>query len=731
MALFKKKTEKIVETDMPAEQTEAVQDAPSEAVQDTPKPKKKKKSKDMLSSVLHESVVEAAIELFAANEPFIVSIQGETQYVGLFLDTEDIGGLSKKQAKDEAKGSIVECMNAGRIAVYVTPDMLESECLVIIPNAISLDAMEEFGLLSDAPYKAAYISEDGEVSVTDTDISFADAQNILLNGKSIAEVLSLSDESDEDVTPVDESEEEPDFSEDDLEPSDNEVPYEEDEPEPDFDDGTSDELSGIGDELPFGPGEELESDDSPADEPEPNVSEYDDTVDEYEDDEPEEEPLPEDIPDEMLEDVITRTFYSDELGLEVTTEPFDSQFMHGNPYIPFIEDRGDGWLNGYLSEMGKNVNLTMKRMHQENLFKMRERYYTLISMHCEEIERKLDISDADTDYGKLYQMLQDKKAEDLSEVDRAVSERKNELNAEWEKKLSQVSEDAARVARQQYQDRFGRQHEEDLYHLEPNIREDIEQGFQEALRELNAKRSMEAKKLLDYGINETLSEVSKMYMDLLEKEKETYTRYTQEMQSYLDEHRKDEVARIEVLDKHMRTTNEVEKVLQEKEAEMKALASEFDAKREQLKTDVEQMKLNTQKEIDRRTREAESKLQDERIRNDKLQSQLDALMESYEKLDRSKNVEYESRINELKQQNQAWQEKYDFANQSNKRSSHLVIALVAAIAVVFTACGFIGGCLLSQKSNVEATQSSIDKQMSDKIDAYLEQMENAPNEAEK
>ena len=216
MALFKKKTEEIVETDMPAEQTEAVQDAPSEAVQDTPKPKKKKKPKDMLSSVLHESVVEAAIELFAANEPFIISIQGETQYVGLFLDTEDIGGLSKKQAKDEAKGSIVECMNAGRIAVYVTPDMLESECLVIIPNAISLDAMEEFGLLSDAPYKVAYISEDGEVSVTDTDISFADAQNILLNGKSIAEVLSLSDESDEDVTPVDESEEEPDFSEDDL-----------------------------------------------------------------------------------------------------------------------------------------------------------------------------------------------------------------------------------------------------------------------------------------------------------------------------------------------------------------------------------------------------------------------------------------------------------------------------------------------------------------------------------
>src|SRR5699024_4768797 len=83
------------------------------------------------------------------------------------------------------------------------------------------------------------------------------------------------------------------------------------------------------------------------------------------------------VPGEISDQVMVRKFYSDELGLEVTSEPFDAQFMQGNPYIPFPEDRPAGWVNEQLNEMSREANLELARMHQDNLWQMRERYFKL------------------------------------------------------------------------------------------------------------------------------------------------------------------------------------------------------------------------------------------------------------------------------------------------------------------------------------------------------------------
>lgn len=708
------------ETPKESEDTKSTEVQSEENTSAAQPPKKKKKSKDMLASVLHESVTEAAVEIFAANEPFILEMDGETKYVGMFLNVEDIGGLSKKQSKDEAKGSIIECMNAGRISVYVTPQLLEDECLIIIPNAVSIDAMEEFGLLTEAPYKVCYVDTNGEVDVTDVSVTFETVSKVLLNNADLSTVTGIVDEPEEEMVPMDEDDSEfEDVPEDDY----YEEPPVEDEPEylPEEDDvPTESEFTDIDEDAPFG-GNDIEMDDTYDSE---SYDNYDDTVDEEDaiEDEPEME-----VSDEELDEVITRTFYSDELGLEVTTEPFDSQFLHGNPYLPFDENRGDGWLNGYLSQMSKDANLAMKRLHQDNLFQMRERYYTLISMHCEQITKDLDISNPDTQYGKLLIALQDKKVESLSDVDRVVSERKSEMNEEWEKKLAQVADDAARVAKQQYLDRYGRQHDADLYNLEPNIKEEIEFGYNEALRDLNNRRSMEAKKLLDYGINETLAEVSSMYMKTLEQEREEYLNYAQKMQDFLDENRKDEVSRNEVLREDLAQSEKADKVMAEKMQEIKALNEEFEAKKLQYEADIKHIREEAKNDIAASVRESEVKLADEKARNDKLQKQLDELMKSYEKLDGAKDLEYESRINALKQQNTAWQEKYDHIAEVNKRTSHIGVALAIIAVILGIACGFIGGSMVSVNKDTTASQKAIESQMNQQIDEYLNQLDRNSN----
>ena len=61
---------------------------------DQPKQKKRKPA-ELLSSVVNESAVGAAIDLLKQNEAF--ALPNGTAWVGLLLSVDEIGGLSQKQ----------------------------------------------------------------------------------------------------------------------------------------------------------------------------------------------------------------------------------------------------------------------------------------------------------------------------------------------------------------------------------------------------------------------------------------------------------------------------------------------------------------------------------------------------------------------------------------------------------------------------------------------------------
>ena len=81
--------------------------------------KKKKRAKDSMAGLISESVIESAVETMKANTNFVVQKDGEDVFVGMLLKAADIGGLDKKAMRDEDKGSVVELINSGSIAVYV------------------------------------------------------------------------------------------------------------------------------------------------------------------------------------------------------------------------------------------------------------------------------------------------------------------------------------------------------------------------------------------------------------------------------------------------------------------------------------------------------------------------------------------------------------------------------------------------------------------------------------
>ena len=667
---------------------------------------KKKKKKDGMASILHESVLETALDEFSNNTAFIVKHDGEDTPVGLWLDTNDIGGISKKDNKNEDKGSMIECINSGRIKTLITMELMEQECLVFIPDAITIDAMYEFGLLEDVSYRLCYVATDGSIELTDVSVRLDDIKSIMENDENITKLLGNEEEEEVmDDMNDEETEEEIDISE-----------------SVDDEDISEMDESGFNEETDMSEPDDIDVNDLFTDNSdssdvslEPEYESEEELNKESKEEVQEESVLPNEIPDAMVKEAIIRKFYSDDLGLEVSTEPFDSQFLHTNDYIPFDENRGEGWLNEYLNQMSKEANTEMRRLHQDNLFKMRERYFKLISEHCEQIYKDLDIMNGNNNYGKIYTQLLQYKVDEGNKLESRTQERKNELNQAWEQKLNQEAEEGARAAKKQYYDRYHRQHEEELYNVQLNLADEIEANFQQEVRAMHDERRREAAKRLDYGINETLAEISTMYSKVLKSEHAHYQKLRDNMAAFLDNHRKDEVARTEALAEELRQSQKADAIMTEYAEKMKEMSAEFDAKRVALQSDIEVMERNTAQKIKEKEEEHDNRMAEMQRRNDDLQGQVDKLLQQFATLDEIKNKEYASRINELVNERSAWEDKCNHVIDIHKRSNLISGFLVGVAIVAALAIGYIAGEFSKINDSKKEAQSAIINEFYDEM----------------
>lgn len=681
-----------------------------------------KKKKDTMAGVLNESVVETVMNDIVKNDKFALQSNGETIYAAMLLTAADIGGINKKENKDEAKGSIVAQITGGIIKVLITPELMEKEQIVIIPEPITLDVMNEYTILVNAPYTLCFIDSSGEVTITDRKITYADMLSISNNKMGIDDFVGNMNNS-KPVTEktVEEIIEETPVS---MSPArkpanvysdpveDFELPEVEatiDDTEPAFDDV---------DDIPNDTPETATTesiDEQPAVTEEVSESEYN-----YDNDEPddadydnESEAIEDDIEisDDDVMRAMTKKFYSDDLGLEVTTEPFDSQFLHANLPILFEDDRPEGWLNNYLNEKAKAANADIRKCHYDNLLEARTYYYDLISEHCQDIQRQLDISDPDTLFGKLHESLKKQKVEAESKIDELVAQRRAKLEADWDAKLEQVGEDASRAAQQQYRERFGRQHEDDLFKLEPNMQDELEHHYQDNLRQLHEDRRREAQLRLDFGVYKALSEVSEKYKKMLDEERDLYNGYASDMRDFIDTNRKDDIARTDTLAEQLRQQTEADKVREQKTAELNAATASFDAKTKELESELSKVKAETQRHLEEKERDTQRLLSESDKRIQELTDQSKMLLDRLTTLGQVKDEEYATRIKELKNEVSASNDRCEQIQESHKRSNSILIILLMAIFILALAAGFIIGEHVQVQSNTDKSNQQIKQQM--------------------
>ena len=707
--------------------------APEVEVSNKASKKAKNRGKNGMSQVLKESVPATVADELRDNEAFIHHVGGEEKCVGLLLNVADIGGLDKKSRKDEAKGAFIEAINGGNIKTVITADLMANEQLVIIADSTTMSNMLDFGMLESVDYTLVYVDANAntnEITVTpvepETKLSFADiSEHIVEQEETIDDILG-SDEPEEDENVFSEDPE-ADFYEEDGDAGKDVIPEDDDIDEiEDIDnlDGLEDAETGevygdtgaaaaVADEAPYDDmsGADLYSEGASSGEPDAySVAMDDGPVQEKEDE----------VPDEWMDAVITRKFYSDDLGLEITTEPFDAQFMQNNPYVPFDENRPEGWLNDQLNEMSREANLEMARMHKGNLFLMRERYFKLISKHCDRIQKDLDISDERTQYGQILESLRNARENELANVDMRVARKKEDLDASWKRKLQEVGQDAARAAQHQYRERYGKQHDAEIYNLEDDVRSAIEDDYHDAIHEMNDRRRVEASKLLDLGITEVLEEISDMYVGALEDENARYQELEENMKAFLDDNRQYDIARSQALAEDLRQSDKADSVLAEQTEKIRNMTAEFNSKRQSLENEIAQMKRENSDRIADIQAHSDELLKREQDRNADLQRQLEDLRQQNANMHQIVGAEYASRINEKENEVRSLHDRLEDATYQQKHSNLITTYLVIAIAIAALAIGFVSGSFINLNRQTQATQQQM-------IEEYQNEQQNAAN----
>ncbi len=395
----------------------------------------------------------------------------------------------------------------------------------------------------------------------------------------------------------------------------------------------------------------------------------------------------EEISDVDISSSYERLFHAGDLDLQITPQPFDVQFIQGNEFVPIPENREDTWLNGYVTQMIKTANSELSRIHKKNLFLARERYLSLMTKACEEIAHRVDLNDPSNPYHKMKKVIQQDADAKKEGLEQEVDKRRNMLIEDWNNELSQIEKSAAARARESYLEKHTKAHESALRNVEIMLSDEIDIEYNKALTELNEKRKIEAKRLLDIHTTETLVVMHDNYQEMIMEEEARRMEYLEEINNFIDEHRKEEMARVSILDEELHQKDIASKVVEEFTRKIQSLSYEHDATCDKLYQEIEAAKTHEETI----QRDFNAKIAELRNKNNDAEKRYNELMDKYIQIDNENAQKYESRMETLENDKKAAEEHLAHVDFVHNKYNKVSIIVWVAIAVATFAIGILIG----------------------------------------
>ena len=697
----------------------------------TRKKERRRKPDELLSSVVRETAIPAAVELLRSNEMFV--FPSGTAWVMLVMEADSIGGLSKRHGRDEAKGSIIELIDSDQIKTVATADMLDEEIFGIIPNAETLSRMEEYSLLVGAAYAWAVVWQkpSGDLLVDlVAEATFKQAQEVATGATSLEtavgaqawhehsgtdpDAIAQSERVDTRVVAEDTDQDDEIF---DPIPGDNTGDDSGDGEEPVFDSTGSE---GAGDEPIF--------DDEPIDfgtespapwsassvEPAPEFDEsdeFDETggFEEYAAAYDEEsagsgaEASSEGAEgavlletQEQVREVIARRFLSEDLDLEVSLAEFDATFAIGAPVVQIEVPQGaTEWLGDQVAQLNRQANADLAQLRWAHEDELRTLFVNLMSAHVEQVIREVATDREGSRYKALQEGTEAAHHERQTQKEQQIRGRRAEIVQDYEAQATKLAQQAAIQAEIQYKERNRSKLEREQTDAVAEIERVIENAYTHDRQEILRVRRSDAALKMQVGTTRIFEVLAERQTAYLEAEEERLGQWKIEIGRIVDDNRKADIAQAEALAEHQRTTDEIGVLRREQEALLETIRSEHADRLRRMEDELDRNRQDAITQMQARDEQWQHSLALEQEKTDSATQRNTDLLQQMAVVEDSMRRRYEGQIEGLKEARDSYSLEMQRASEVQGRSNKILIVLIVALSLLCGVAGFIGGAGLS------------------------------------
>lgn len=656
--------------------------------------------KNTLEELIQPTMVDNELEAVSQANPFMVQGKdGSESLAGLLVHTDAIGGLSKKNKKDEDKGSFINAIASANNELFIwgTEELLQANELVLIPTEKNVDLLDEYDFLKTFEgkpvlYEVVLIHEDGSISRTGSKITLPEVIQAVQDSNSVTIQDGIDVESvDEGLQTVGATEDDEVVVSLDGE-SEDEIPMEEPPVE-----NVEEEVI---EEVPAEVEPEVVSEET-----EPEVEETSMTEeDTYDEDSFSDEDVvfsnPEDI-----EDVVGYHIYGD-LGLEVDMNKFYARFGgFTTSALPLLEPRpekNDEALNYTIDQINleiASINEELKNLRASNVARLREYYPNLMTKGLNQIEDLFSYGTTDGQYALALKQLEESKQARLSTVEGECAQQAGEKeNAYSKARDAYIESETTRLARE-YDSLHRPALEAEKSALYDKKRSEIEANAVTERHALDRKRQSEAQYSARQFEMKVESMVSDQMSEFLQQEHEVLRAGEEKIRQFLLENRQFEADRIKALQEELALNNKIEQLTRTHTAEIQRLREDAQAR----------YAGQNQRIMDNESRyEEKLKNRDETIvrLNEtvdniiaKSKAELEEANERYRKDMDFKTETHQQEVTRLMNQSQMWKEDAERQHTMNKR---VIFGIIALAIIACIAVGFIG-YLLGMKAQADAT----------------------------
>jgi hypothetical protein len=707
-------------------------------------------AKDSLTLVIDETEPGAALDIIRQNTEWLLP-NGIGVILALPVDAsiEDggIGGLGKVSSKgNEDKGSILQRIADDKIQVCATEDMLRHNILGVIPTPASLgpDGMGEYTLFDRAKFLLTSVTPrpdgtletvpvhfddaTGLIEVPDGDIdtvTLAQAQEIAAGTVTLASLIptlwkrlggdGVEEEAVEEVAPeevhedtapaaptlpptaaqseaVEAVENLPHFDPDDIpdEPMVDELPLDDDLYDEDDED-----------ENPF---DDIEEAPAPA----PHVPTQTEEVEVA----PEVAPVDERVFNkDAVRTAVARRFLDDSLDFAVDMTPFETLLGYEvDTPAQFSLDGLDSanWLDSQIKMLSQQANTVLADQRRRDIEELRNLFFSLVSRTGDEISSQMSTDeDADNTWAKTMAEVNGNEKKALADLSEISEKQKAVLADQYQQEREAFIQARIGEERVRYDERHKPALTRQMDDMEASVRLDIESDYEARRYEILRARKTSARGAFDAAITKVMDHLIEKRAEQVQREAQLIEKFRVEMNDFLDENRKEDIARTQALQEQLSRQNIVEEKSAEFAAREQELHEQIARERDEAHKRVLAAQDEANKVLERMRQENAAQLAQARAEieraNERVKEEAERVGVVRDEIAR----QFQSQVESLQTDKQLLMDQMDRENLVAKRANRLYIALAVLVALAFLALGVIIGMLVHGATGSSAHAASM------------------------